>query len=152
MALSFLPEEEIPLMFELLSSQPTTVQVHAVVDYISRTWIYGSVWPPSTWSAFNKSVRTSNDIEGWHNRLNKRAAGRSSLRFYLLVSLLHKEAKLASLPNIRVVSERKLQRIQRRRDRTLQNKLFTLWDEYASGGRSAFQLLKASSHLYGPVS
>ncbi|KAK4309754.1 hypothetical protein Pmani_018630 [Petrolisthes manimaculis] len=73
MALPFLPEGEITLMFERLASQATTTQVRTVIEYISRTWINGSVWPPSTWSIFNKSVRTNTDIEGWHNRLNKRA-------------------------------------------------------------------------------
>lgn len=151
MALPFLPEGEIAPMFESLSYQAITIQVRTVVDYISRTWIYGSVWPPSTWSVFNKSVRTNNDIEGWHNRLNKRAAGRSSLQFYLLVNLLHKEAKLTSI-HIRLVSERKLRRIQRRRYRELQNKLFILWDEYMRGERSSSQLLKACSYSNGPVS
>ncbi|KAK4308837.1 hypothetical protein Pmani_019484 [Petrolisthes manimaculis] len=151
MALPFLPEGEITLMFERLASQATTTQVRTVIEYISRTWINGSVWPPSTWSIFNKSVRTNNDIEGWHNRLNKRAVGRSSLPFYLLITLLHKEAKLTSL-HIRLVSEKKLRRIQRRKYRELQNKLFILWDEYLRGDRSALQLLKACSHLNGPVS
>ena len=58
------------------------------------------------------SVRTNNDIEGWHHALNRRAAGRCGLPFYLLVSLLNNEARLVSL-QIRLVSERKLKRIQK---------------------------------------
>ena len=148
MALPFLPEGEIIPMFERLANQATTTQVCTV---ILRIWINGSVWPTSICSIFNKSVRTNNDIEGWYNRLNKRAAGRSSLQFYLLITLLHKEAKLTSL-YIRLVSEKKLRRIQRRQYRELQNKLFILWDEYLRSDRSVLQLLKACSHLNGPVS
>ena len=33
-----------------------------------------------------KSIRTNNDIEGWHLGLNRRAAGKSQLPLYLLVS------------------------------------------------------------------
>ena len=45
---NYLPEGEIPLMFERLENQATTPQVCTVTDYILRTWINNSVWPPST--------------------------------------------------------------------------------------------------------
>ena len=55
------------------------------------------------------AVRTNNDIEGWHHALNRRAAGRWHMPFYLLIDLLHREAKLSAL-QIRLVSEKKLKR------------------------------------------
>ena len=55
---------------------------------------------------------------------------------------------------IRLVSEKKLKRIQRRKYRELQAKLFELWDQYEAKERSAKSqlksLLKACSHLNGP--
>ena len=150
MALPFLPEADIGPVFERLSRQATTAQLQTIMQYISRTWIHNSLWPTSSWSIFSQSIRTNNDIEGWHNRLNKRAAGRCNLQFYLLVSLLHKEAKLTSV-YIRLVSEKKLRRIQRKKYRDLQGKIFTLWGEHERGERSAYQLLKACAHLNGPV-
>ena len=54
-----------------------------------------------------QSIRTNNDIEGWHHSLNRRAAGQCSLPVYLFVALLHKEASPVLL-QIRLVSERKL--------------------------------------------
>ena len=137
-------------MFERFSCQATTAQLQTIMQYISRTWIHNSLWPTSSWSIFNQSIRTNNDIEGWHNRLNKRAAGRCNLQFYLLVSLLHKEAKLTSV-YIRLVSEKKLRRIQRKKYRDLQGKIFTLWEEHVRVERSAYQLLKACAHVNGPV-
>ena len=53
---------------------------------------------------------------------------------------------------IRLVSEKKLQRIQRKKFRNLQSRIFTLWEEFNNGQRNAKQLLKACSHLNGPVS
>ena len=150
MALPFLPAEDIVPMFERFTSQATTPQLQTVVEYISRTWIHSSIWPPSSWSIFNQSVRTNNDIEGWHNRLNKHAAGRSNLQFYLLISLLHREAKLTSV-YIRLVPENKLQRIQRKKYKELQAKIFALWDGYTRGERSTYQPLKACAHINGPV-
>ena len=68
---------------------------------------------------------------------------------YLLIKFLHKEATLTAL-QIRLVSEKKLKRIQRRKYRELQAKLFELWDQYEAKERSAKSLLKACSHLNGP--
>lgn len=37
---------------------------------------------------------SNNDVEGWHFRLNRQASGKSQLSSYILVKLLHKEARL----------------------------------------------------------
>ena len=111
-ALPFLPHDTIEATFESLRPEATTQPLKEFVHYIGETRINSRVWPPKCWSVFMLSVRTNNDIEGWHHALNRRAAGRCGLPFYLLVSLLHNEARLVSL-QIRLVSERKLKRIQR---------------------------------------
>lgn len=71
------------------------------------------------------------------------------LPMYLLIDLLYKEAKLTSL-NVRMVSEKKLRRVQRRRYRQIQAKVFSLWGQYEEGDKTARQLLKACSLLVGP--
>ena len=112
MALPFLPHETIAATFESLTPEATTQPLREFVNYIGETWIHSRVWPPKCWSVFMQSIRTNNDLEGWHHALNRRAAGRCGLPLYMLVSLLHNEARLVSL-QIRLVSERKLKRIQR---------------------------------------
>ena len=81
---------------------------------------------------------------------HSRADGKSQLPLYLLISFLHREARLTSF-QIRLVSERKLRRIQWKKFRNLQTKIFALWDEFNSGDCSARKLLKACSHLNGPA-
>ena len=44
-----------------------------------------------------RNIRTNNDIESWHNRMNQRASSRRQLQFYLLVKLLHSEVMLVEL-------------------------------------------------------
>lgn len=100
-------------------------------EYINSTRITtGSTWPPSSWCVFGQSVRTNNDVEGWHNSLKRRAQGRSNLPYYMMVQLLHEEARLETL-QIRLVSKKKLRRHQRRAYRELQSKIFHLWDSYS---------------------
>ncbi|KAL9955296.1 hypothetical protein ACROYT_G036599 [Oculina patagonica] len=148
MALPFLPEKEIQPMFQSLQ-RSASAPLLEFTEYVSSTWINGTTWSPADWTAFKKAVRTNNDLEGWHHALNRRASGRGQLPMYLLIQLLHREAMLTAV-NIRLVSENKLKRIQRRKYRELQKKIFELWDEYEADERSAKRLLKACSHLNGP--
>ncbi|KAH3821264.1 hypothetical protein DPMN_123027 [Dreissena polymorpha] len=61
--------------------------------YVDRTWLKSSVWGPENWSVFGRSVRTNNDCEGWHLKLNQHAK-KANLPFYLLLTLLCEEASL----------------------------------------------------------
>ncbi|KAK2161252.1 hypothetical protein LSH36_119g00017 [Paralvinella palmiformis] len=91
---------------------------------------------------YGLGIRTNNDVEGWH-RLNKR--GRHHMPFYMLITLLHDEARLVHL-QVRLVSEEKLKRHQERKYQKFQKRIFKYWGEYEHGIRSAFQLLRAFSH------
>ena len=51
---------------------------------------------------------------------------------------------------IRLVSNQKLTRIQRRANRRLQSKVFGFWEKYENGKKTATQLLKSMSRLNGP--
>ena len=149
MALPYLPDQEIEPMFHRLERQAPTPTLQEFSQYVKSTWIESRIWPTSSWSVFMQSVRTNNDLEGWHRGLNSRASGKSGLPFYLLVKFLYREARLTSL-QMRLVSERKLKRIQRRQFRNLQTKIFNLWEEFRNGERSAKQLLSAISYLIAP--
>ena len=150
MTLPFLPAIEIPTTFEQLRLRANSDSLKALVAYIDSTWVYSSTFPPKDWSVYGQAIRTNNDLEGWHNALNRGAGGRVHIPFYLLIQQLHKEAMLTAV-QVRLVSDRKLRRIQRRVYRRLQAKIFDLWDEYASNAKTAAQLLKACSYLSGPV-
>ena len=149
MALPFLPEDEIRPMFEQLSLKATTAPLKQFVNYVSETWIRSNTFPPSSWSVFMMAIRSNNDIEDWHNGLHRRTSGRWIMPFYLLIDLLHQEARLTAL-RIRLVSEKKLTRIQRKKYRSLQAQVFNLWDDYSSQRKNAEQLLRQCAHLNGP--
>ena len=106
--------------------------------------------PPKDWSVYGQAVRTNNDVEGWHNGLNRRASGRNNISFYLLIQLLKREAELCAV-QVRLVSDKKLQRIQRKKYRKLQAQVFELWVQYANNQKTATQLLKACSYLNEPM-
>ena len=142
MALPFLPAAEIDPEFQRLRLQATTDTLQQLVQYVSETWISSTVFPPKDWSVYGQAIRTNNDVEGWTNGLNRRASGRSNIPFYLLIQLLKREAELCAV-QVRLVSEKKLQCIQRKKYRKLQAQIFELW--------TATQLLKACYYLNGPM-
>ncbi|XP_068241052.1 uncharacterized protein [Palaemon carinicauda] len=91
MALPFLPHEHITSTFDLLESRLPTGPIKDLTTYMRETWI-SWFWSPSEWTVFGQSIRTNNDVEGYHRRLNG-SAGFSHIPFYVLVPLLFKETK-----------------------------------------------------------
>ena len=98
---------------------------------------------------YYRNIRTNNDIEGWHNRMNQRASSRHQLQFYLLVKLLHSEAILVEL-QVELVSQAKLTRIQRKHYRDMQSKIIRLWDRFVNDEIDSYRLLKKCSILAVP--
>ena len=106
MALLFLPPNEILCAFERIRCTVTSQPLIQFPDYVADTCVYGSFCFPEDWSIYMKAVQT-NDIEGWHNRINCKVNGKSQLPFYLLIGLLHQKARSTAI-HIRLVSEKKL--------------------------------------------
>ena len=92
---------------------------------VDKTWMTSTVWTIDTWSMYREPVRTNNEVEGWHRRINSRAS-RTNLQLYLLVPLLHHEAE----HQVHLLSNNKLRRYQRKKYRQLQGQIFELWEKY----------------------
>jgi len=127
MALPFLPYREILPMFVRLKAQAQTEKLTSLVNYVRRQWIESQVFTLRNWCIYKQPIRTNNDLEGWHNALNRRAGGQCGLPLYSLIELLEREAKLTAV-TIRLVSDNKLKRIQHNITRNIQSKLFSSWD------------------------
>ena len=150
MALPFLPHREILPMFVRLEAQAQTEQLRSLVEYVRRQWVESTVFTPRNWCVYKQPIPTNNDLEGWHNALNHRAGGQCGLPLYLLIELLDREAKLTTV-TIRLVSDNKLKRIQRKVTRNIQAKLFSSWEKYENNEKTAAQLLKICSRVNGPA-
>ena len=68
-------------------------------------------------------MRTNDDVEGWHGLLNRHTK-RGNLTLTLLVKLLHEEAQLVDIiMHVRLASEEKLKRRQRKKYRQVKGKI-----------------------------
>ena len=136
-------------MFMELKDLATSPALRSLVEYVQATWLESTVWSPDRWSIFNQSVHKNHDVEGWHRRLNHHA-GREKLPMYLLINLLQQESNLVSL-QVRLLSEKKLKRHQRRKLKNLQAKIFGYWTSFTAGEMNTWHLLRVCSHLNGPA-
>ena len=147
-ALPFLPADHTQDAFNSLKDKATTEQLQSLMTYIESNWFDSTVWSVAAWSIFGKSIRTNNDVEGWHNRVNTHA-GKSNLQFYLLLQLMYVEASKIPL-QLKLISEGKLRRRQRKQTKQVQGTIFQLWADYASNQISASRLLKKCGNIYNP--
>ena len=82
LALPFLPVEQITETFNTLKDTVDTEKITKLMDYINNTWINGSTWKPASWTVYGQSVRTNNDVEGWHHRINRNQTCRCTFSSY----------------------------------------------------------------------
>ncbi|XP_052251127.1 uncharacterized protein LOC127874188 isoform X2 [Dreissena polymorpha] len=147
MSLPYLPVEQIEPAFNRLMEVAEGVggPVLRVCEYISRTWIHGSVWRPLNWCVFREEVRTNNDLEGWHRRINARACS-ANLGLYKLANLLREESETVDL-HIRLVSQHLLTKIRRKKYVTIHGRLHQAWDDYEEEKLTTTELLRIISHI-----
>ena len=125
----------------------TAKPLYDFCSYIHENLISSQTFPPQTWSVFMEAVRTNNDLEGWHNGLNRPAKGSSQLPLCIFIKVLHREASLVNM-QIRLVSDKKLKRHQRSASRAMQRRLFISGSSARTyGQRNSKELLEACSHL-----
>jgi len=98
----------------------------------------------TAWSVFQRSVRSNNDVEGWHRRLNQKAS-RGQLNLYLLLQLLDGETQLLET-QLTLLKESAQIRRQRQSQRVTA-RLFTLWDRLVAGERTPQQTLRTAAYL-----
>ena len=134
------------MVFEQMEAKAKTSLLQSLMGYVRAIWIGSTPWPPMAWSVYNQPVRTNNDVEGWHYRLNRKAQ-RDGINIYLLFTLLYQEAQMVEV-NVRWLSDNKVRRAQRKSAVNGQMKLHKFWQEYRDGTRSISRLLSACARLY----
>ncbi|XP_053398907.1 uncharacterized protein LOC128556928 [Mercenaria mercenaria] len=149
LVLPFLPSNHIATMFNSLAARATNDQQKELVHYIRQQWIESELFPIESWCVFRYRIRTNNDVEGWHNRLNS-DCGYRSLSFYRMVPALRKQA-LDTEIDIDELLDHGVGRQQRRQTRHCEKEISELWDQYEKKELSATKFLQGISHVYGPA-
>ena len=149
MCLPFLPHEHIRPTFASILALDTAQNhmspvLRQFLDYIQTQWIFSSVWPPAAWSMFDRSIRTNNDCEGWHRRLNSKIR-RHNLPMYQLVEVIHKEAQFVDI-QAQFLADDKLTRHIRKKPRTDQARILSAWQKFKSNDCTSKDLLRVNNN------
>lgn len=146
LALPVLPWQHIEEAFTNIQQRTSDAAVCELMNYIKRSWIDSSVWPPASWSQYQRHTRTNNDVEGWHRRFNMRAFLHSPPNLYKLITELYRESLVVTV-QVRLVSQKKLTKTVIKKYQTVQGALFKMWGQYRTGEYSTSRLLKNAAHL-----
>ncbi|KAL3892039.1 hypothetical protein ACJMK2_004279, partial [Sinanodonta woodiana] len=148
LALQFLPSAHIrpqttinTSRVQMLQMKATTPATQTLIGYLRRQWLDNPVFPAEACSVYRQKVRTHNDAEGWHHRLNARAQ-HMGLGFYQLVPLLRRDADLLRF----AVQCNDLGR--EKRCFRFEKSLNALWDQYMQHDIKTCQFLSSVGELY----
>ncbi|XP_046551827.1 uncharacterized protein LOC124261553 [Haliotis rubra] len=148
MALAFLPAAHIRPVFRQLKMRASSQKLVDLCDYMERQWMSHSIFTVVSWCVFNQSVRTNNNVEGWHRRMNLRTSDQQ-LGLYKLIPALHKQASLLSL-HAQLLHYGKLTRFVKKSASADQAEIFAAWRLYKEGQLSPTGLLTMCSRVYAP--
>ena len=89
---------------------------------------------------FFQIIRTNNDAEGWHNKLNSKGKG-AGLHFYELVDLLFAESEFVQVEEA-YLKQNQTTRHTQLGQKVLQHQLFVLWEDYDRDKTDTYRLLQ----------
>ncbi|XP_062609085.1 uncharacterized protein LOC134270857 [Saccostrea cucullata] len=73
-----------------LSQRATSTELRNLVGYTENTWLNNPVWRSGNWSIYRQSIRTNNDVEGYHTWINAdMGRGNKSYIEVIIVELTH---------------------------------------------------------------
>ncbi|XP_041375273.1 uncharacterized protein LOC121388117 isoform X2 [Gigantopelta aegis] len=149
MALPFLHADHVRPAFDKLRGKQETEGLGKLCSYIETTWMKNTTYRLQDGCVFGQAIRTNNDLEAWHHRLNQKA-GRKNLPLYTLIPFLNAEADLLPMQS-RLLTDGQLDRRQTPAQKKKAKKYFALWDNYTEGDLSPSQLLREVAKMNGPV-
>jgi hypothetical protein len=151
MSLHLFPSTKIRKVFLKLKKKAANLKIGLLdkfFNYIDNNWMQPGIWSPEAWSVFFQIIRTNNDAEGWHNKLNKKGKG-AGLHFYKLVQMLFLESEFVEVEEA-YLKQNQTTRHTRLDQKLMQAKLFRLWENYDEKREKngSYKLLKRVAILY----
>ena len=96
-------------------------------------------------AVYGSSIRTNNDLEGWHNRINNKIPEKANL--YVLIDGLKFEGDLVCL-HTKLLSEGQTIQFQRQNTLDVHHQIFKIWNKLEKRQITASQLLEEISLIY----
>jgi len=142
--LPLLPPEEIDdVWLQTLESIDLTPDINSFTDYVTETWVEGNI---SECNHFDHDgPRTTNHVEGWHSRINKKCR-KPHPNVYAMVRLLQQEQATNEAKIIQLRAGGK-QRPRKRKYVELDSRLVGLKNKLTDGRLGVLEYADAASYL-----
>jgi len=130
---------------QAMADSPDTVPTRAFADNVTETWLEGT-FDRDMWNHFNTNgARTTNHLEGWHQKLN-RLTKKAHPNIFEFISVIQteqaaNEVKILQLEG-RAAPPRKRSKYVR-----LDQRLLTLKQTFESGEKTVIEYADAASYL-----
>ncbi|KAK3088597.1 hypothetical protein FSP39_021128, partial [Pinctada imbricata] len=120
------------------------LDVTRFADYVTDYWIENH--QPAEWNHFNtEGPRTTNNIEGWHSRINKKLT-HGHPNIFTVVDLLQKEQAVTEAHRVQI-SAGGTRKLQRKKYKRIDARLTTLKRRFIAGNIRLMDYADAASHL-----
>lgn len=101
-ALAFLKTEDVQDGWvEIHSQAPANPKLTRFLDYFIEQWLYNDEIPIELWNCYGRRHRTTNAVEGWHNKINN-LLGRPNPKIRDVIVCLKGEAEVSSFMYMRM--------------------------------------------------
>ena len=132
--LPLLPAPRMQGAFEAIRDEAAEAgadqNIMSLLRYVEDTWFSHHIWRPVDFCAYQRLVRTNNDQEGYHRRLNNRCRAGEGTPLYKLLETVHDEARLVDF-TCKLVGMQAPSMRRRQATKKKQAALDRLWEEYA---------------------
>ena len=146
-ALPFLPHRKMNDAFNSIreESNHDDLRIQNLLRYYDNNWLKSTIWYPKNICVYQRLVRTNNDIEGYHNRLNGKCKTVHP-PFYKLLEVLYAEA-IYTDSTAKIVSNRAVKMHRKKKTKEVQRMICLIWDQYDDLEIDEQQLLEAISRF-----
>jgi hypothetical protein len=141
MALGFAPLPLVRNIYTTMMQQSDPV-LAPLFGYFSQQWLTNV--RPSMWNVCNEDIRTNNDCEGWHNRLNRLVA-RHHPNLWHCVNCLIEEQNATDVLRQQLAAGQMVQR-NNRKYKQVQARIRCLYDRYMTGNITVIEYITGVSH------
>ena len=144
--LPFLPPREMVEEFAELRGdfEKRGESMISLYKYVFDNWLDHSVWKPRNICAFRRVVRTNNDAEGYHRRLNIRLGEKPPI--YRLIQFLYRESILVDI-TCTLITCKTINMQRRKQTREGNAHILDLWSKFEDGLINAKELLLESTRF-----
>ena len=144
--LPFLPPREMVEEFAELREdfEKRGESMISLYKYVFDNWLDHSVWKPRNICAFRRVVRTNNDAEGYHRRLNIRLGEKPPI--YRLIQFLYRESILVDI-TCTLITCKTINMQRRKQTREGNAHILDLWSKFEDGLINAKELLLESTRF-----